>query len=361
MAEERTGGAGAGAPAPEPLLEVRDLATYFFLAAGVAKAVDGVSFTVAPGEALGLVGESGCGKSVTALSLLRLVPDPPGRIVGGEVLWHGREDLLALPEPAMRRIRGAGIAMIFQEPQSSLNPVFTVGYQIAEAALVHEVAADAAAARALAAEMLAAVGIPEPEARLDDYPHQLSGGMKQRVMIAMALVANPELLIADEPTTALDVTIQAQILDLLRRLRLERRMAVLLITHDLGIVAEFADRVAVMYASKIAEEAPVGELFASPLHPYTRGLFRSRPRLLGRAGGREGARLETIPGQVPEPLRFPPGCKFHPRCALAFDRCRVEEPPLLACRPEHTARCWHVFRELGLEAPEAAAVGGAHD
>jgi len=338
--------------ANDRLLDVRDLRTHFYIEGEVAKAVDGVSFSVAPGEALALVGESGCGKSVTALSILRLVDSPPGRIVGGEVIFDGR-NLLTLEEREMQAIRGAGIAMIFQEPQSSLNPVITVGDQIAEAAIAHGIAAGGAA-RYLAAEMLDTVGIPDAEQRIRDYPHQMSGGMKQRVMIAMALVARPRLLIADEPTTALDVTVQAQILDLLRRIREERNMAVLLITHDFGIVADFAGQIAVMYASKIAEYAPVGELFASPLHPYTTGLFRSRPRL-----GAKHARLEVIPGQVPEPRSFPPGCKFHPRCPLAFDKCSVEEPELLECRPGHTCACWHVFRELGIEAGRPA--GGRHD
>jgi len=329
------------------LLDVRDLRTYFFIEGEVAKAVDGVSFSVAAGKALALVGESGCGKSVTALSILRLVDSPPGRIVGGEVVFEGH-DLLKLPEREMRKVRGAGVAMIFQEPQSSLNPVITVGDQIAEAALAHGIAEGPEAWR-LAAAMLEAVGIPDAEERLADYPHQLSGGMKQRVMIAMALVARPRLLIADEPTTALDVTVQAQILDLLRRIRREHRMAVLLITHDLGIVADFVEHVAVMYASKIVEGAPVAELFGSPLHPYTQGLFRSRPRL-----GAKRERLEVIPGQVPEARSFPAGCKFHPRCPRAFEPCSTDEPPLLECRPGHSAACWHVFRELGIEARRGA-------
>ncbi len=317
------------------LIEVRDLRTYFFTDEGTARAVDGVSWSMRRGQTLALVGESGCGKSVTALSIMRLVPDPPGRIVGGSILFEG-QDLARLPEKRMRAIRGNRIAMIFQEPMTSLNPVYTIGWQIAESVELHQrVGGREAWERAV--EMLARVGIPAPAQRAAEYPHQLSGGMRQRVMIAMALSCNPDLLIADEPTTALDVTIQAQILDLMRRLQAERRMSVLMITHDLGVVAQIADEVGVMYAGRLVERAVVEDLFASPLHPYTQGLFRSIPRLSER---RE--RLDVIPGNVPNPLRFPGGCRFHPRCPLAAgeERCRQEDPPLLEIRPGHWTACW---------------------
>jgi len=319
------------------LIEVRDLRTYFFTDEGTARAVDGVSWSLPRGRTLALVGESGCGKSVTALSIMRLVPDPPGRIVGGSILFEG-QDLATLPEKRMRAIRGNRIAMIFQEPMTSLNPVYTIGWQIAESVELHQrVRGREAWQRAV--EMLARVGIPAPAQRAAEYPHQLSGGMRQRVMIAMALSCNPDLLIADEPTTALDVTIQAQILDLIRRLQAERRMSVLMITHDLGVVAQIADEVGVMYAGRIVEHAAVETLFASPLHPYTRGLFRSIPRLSQR---RE--RLDVIPGNVPNPLRFPAGCPFHPRCPLAAgeERCRLQDPPLREVQPGHRAACWKV-------------------
>ncbi len=320
------------------LLQVRGLRTVFHLDEGVARAVDGVSFDVRRGRTLGLVGESGCGKSVTSLSILRLVPSPPGEIVGGEIRCEGR-NLLALTEREMRAIRGNRIAMIFQEPMTSLNPVFTAGFQIMEALVLHR-KMTRRAARERAIEMLREVGIPSPDTRVDEYPHQMSGGMRQRVMIAMALACDPALLIADEPTTALDVTIQAQILRLLKRLQRERGMAVLLITHDLGVVAENADEVCVMYASKIVERAETRELFARPLHPYTVGLFRSIPWL-----GRENDRLDVIPGAVPNPLEFPAGCKFHPRCAMAEDRCAVEEPALRDVCPGHASAC-HFAEQL---------------
>ncbi len=294
----------------EPLLQVRDLCTHFHTRDGVVRAVDGVSFELRAGETLALVGESGSGKSVTSLSILRLIASPPGRIVGGSIRFQGR-DLLALSADGMRGVRGREISMIFQEPMTSLNPVYSCGEQIAEVVRLHE-RADHATARARAIEMLRLVGIPSPEQRVDEYPHQLSGGMRQRVMIAMALACRPAMLIADEPTTALDVTIQAQILELLARLQRELGMAVLLITHDLGVVAEAADRVAVMYAGQVVEAATVEAAFARPLHPYTAGLLASRPRL-----GQTRERLLTIPGQVPDPARFPPGCRFHPRCPLA--------------------------------------------
>ncbi len=318
-----------------PLLEVRDLRTYFFTEAGVARAVDGVSWSLPRGKTLALVGESGCGKSVTALSIMRLVPDPPGRIVGGQILFDGR-DLVTASERELRQIRGNRIGMIFQEPMTSLNPVYTIGDQIIEAIELHQ-SLRGRAARELAIEMLRQVGIPAPERRVDEYPHQLSGGMRQRVMIAMALSCNPSLLIADEPTTALDVTIQAQILDLLRSLQEQRHMSVLLITHDLGVVAQVADEVCVMYASRIVERAEVRELFANPLHPYTQGLFRSIPRL-----GQEKERLEVIPGNVPNPLHFPSGCKFHPRCPRGHDdpQCRTQDLGLKELRPGHWVACW---------------------
>jgi oligopeptide transport system ATP-binding protein len=317
------------------ILEVRDLKTHFFTEDGVARAVDGVSWSLPRGRTLGLVGESGCGKSVTALSVMRLVPDPPGRIVGGQIHLSGR-NLLALSEADMRHIRGNQIAMIFQEPMTSLNPVFTVGDQIVEAIELHQ-KLRGRPAWDRATDMLRKVGIPEPQRRVKEYPHQMSGGMRQRVMIAMALSCNPAVLIADEPTTALDVTIQAQILDLLRQLQAETRMAILMITHDLGVIAEIADEVCVMYASHIVERAPVDELFADPRHPYTQGLFRSMPRLAQRKD-----RLDVIPGSVPNPLSFPSGCKFHPRCPLGADdaQCQSHNPPLGQVRPDHWVACW---------------------
>ncbi len=314
------------------LLEVRDLRTYFELEDGVAKAVDGVSFSVGRGRTLGIVGESGCGKSVTALSILRLIP-PPGRIVGGEIRFDGR-DLLELTDEEMRRVRGRDIAMVFQEPMTCLNPVFTVGAQIIEAVL-HQERVPRREARARAIELLRKVRIPAPEIRIDEYPHQLSGGMRQRVMLAMALASSPQLLVADEPTTALDVTIQAQIIELLRELQAESGMAIVIITHDLGVVAEMADDVVVMYASKVAESGAVGQIFARPGHPYTRGLLASRPRI----DGPRGVRLTAIPGVVPSPLRPPAGCRFHPRCDVAVDQCRTREPELRELSPGHRVAC----------------------
>jgi oligopeptide/dipeptide ABC transporter ATP-binding protein len=303
-----------------PLLEVRDLRVSFFTPRGEVRAVDGVSFTIDEGETFGLVGESGCGKSVTALSLLRLL-DGNGRIVGGDIVFAGRR-LLALSEEEMRSLRGDQIAMVFQEPMTSLNPVFTVGYQIGEVLEVHR-GMSRKQARAEAIELLRLVEIPEPERRVDAYPHQLSGGMRQRVMIAMALACRPRLFIADEPTTALDVTIQAQILDLLAHLQEQFGMAVLFVTHDLGIVAERARRVAVMYAGRIVEEAETATLFRNPLHPYTRGLLRSIPRL-----GMRVRRLAAIPGSVPDPLALPSGCRFRDRCTYAVARCGEIDPQL---------------------------------
>ena len=320
----------------EPLLRVRDLKTYFVTeqGSGTARAVDGVSFEVQPGETLGIVGESGCGKTVTSLSILRLIPEPPGHIRPGSFIEFEGRNLLTLEPRDLRAIRGNQIAMIFQEPMTSLNPVFTVGDQIAEAAIVHQ-RLSRRAARTRAIEMLRLVGIPDPEERVDHYPHQMSGGMRQRVMIAMALVCHPKLLIADEPTTALDVTIQAQILDLLRKLREETGTAILLITHDLGVIAELAHEVIVMYAGKVVERAPVAALFDAPQHPYTIGLLGSIPRLDG-----DEKRLASIEGAVPNPLSLPTGCRFHPRCPFVVDRCRAHEPPLAEIWAGHAAACW---------------------
>ena len=321
-----------------PLLEVKNLHTVFRTDTGLARAVDGVSFTIEREQSVALVGESGCGKSVTALSIMRLIDDPPGRIADGEILFQG-EDLLQASEARMREIRGAQISMIFQEPMTSLNPVFRVGAQIAECIRIHEDVSKAEA-RTRTVDLLRQVGIPVPETRVDSFPHQLSGGMKQRVMIAMATSCNPTLGIADEPTTALDVTIQAQILDLMRRLRRERGYSDLFITHDLGIVAEYADVVNVMYAGKIVERAPTRALFERPRHPYTVGLLRSVPRL------REGrTRLATIPGVVPSPTNWPRGCRFHPRCDRATTECRQTIPPFECAAEEHWAACYHPHQE----------------
>jgi oligopeptide/dipeptide ABC transporter ATP-binding protein len=321
-----------------PLLEVQDLQTFFHAEGTVARAVDGVSFTVGAGETLAIVGESGSGKSVTSLSIMRLVPIPPGEIASGRVLFRGR-DLLALPEPEMRHIRGNEIGMIFQEPMSSLNPLLTVGEQIAEVVRLHQ-GLGRNAARQRAVEMLARVNIPDPERRALEYPHRLSGGMRQRVMIAMALACRPALLIADEPTTALDVTIQAQILHLIRALQIEMSMSVLFITHNLGVVAQVADRVAVMYAGRIVEQGDVRTVFAAPLHPYTRALLRSIPRV--EAVGRDPSRrLLSIPGQVPSPVALPPGCSYAPRCPLADEVCRTAMPPHAEVIAGHDVRCHH--------------------
>jgi oligopeptide/dipeptide ABC transporter ATP-binding protein len=313
------------------LLRVDGLATHFATSRGLVRAVDGVSFAVERGEVLGLVGESGCGKSVTSLSILRLVP-PPGRIAAGGVFLDG-ENLLTLDAEAMRQVRGARIAMVFQEPMTSLNPVFPVGDQIAAAVRAHE-GRSRRAAWDRAEAMLDLVQVPSPRERARDYPHQLSGGLRQRAMIALALAAGPALLIADEPTTALDVTIQAQILDLLRRLQAERGMAILLITHDLGVVAELCHRVAVIYAGRIVELAPVGEIFARPVHPYTRGLLRCLPH-----PSRFGQPLASIEGAPPDLRAAPAGCRFAPRCPHAVARCRLDEPPLEARAPGHLVRC----------------------
>ncbi|MEO8674728.1 MAG: ABC transporter ATP-binding protein [Casimicrobiaceae bacterium] len=315
------------------LLAVRNLRTMFKVEGREIPAVDGVSFEVSPGRTLGIVGESGCGKSVTALSIMGLVPQPPGRIAAGEIVFEGT-DLLTLPPAAMRELRGNRIGMIFQEPMTSLNPAFTVGDQIVEVILRHR-PDGRIAAKGRAIEMLRKVRIPSPERRYDEYPHRLSGGMRQRVMIAMALACGPKLLIADEPTTALDVTIQAQILDLMRVLREETGTAIVLITHDLGVVAEVADDVVVMYAGRIVERAPVAALFAEPQHPYTIGLLGSIPRL-----HLEQARLAAIEGQVPGPETTVHGCRFHPRCPFAVEQCRREDPPLVEIAPGHAAACW---------------------
>ena len=321
----------------KPLIEIRDLHTQFFTDEGLARAVDGVSYTVGRGETLGVVGESGCGKSVTALSILRLIPDPPGKIVDGQILFEDK-NLLDLPPAAMRRIRGNDISMIFQEPMTSLNPVFTIGNQIAEAVRLHQ-GMNRKEAMNKAVEMLDIVGIPVPEHRVHEYPHQLSGGMRQRAMIAMALSCNPRVLIADEPTTALDVTIEAQILDLMRGLQDELGTAIIMITHDLGVIAEMARKVVVMYAGKVVEQAQVGALFAEPNHPYTQGLLRSLPRADKDATGGKH-RLQEIPGIVPSLLNLPPGCKFASRCPKVMAVCEEEEPPLEQVAPDHYSACW---------------------
>jgi len=316
----------------KPLLEVRSLSTHFFTEEGVVRAVENVSFEIYPGEILGLVGESGCGKSVTGLSILKLIPTPPGQIVSGELFFDGK-DLLKFEEREMEKVRGNEISMIFQEPMTSLNPVFTIGDQIMEAILLHQ-GVDKAEAKRRAIEMLDRVRIPSPEKRIDSYPHQLSGGMRQRAMIAMALSCQPKLLIADEPTTALDVTIQAQVLQLLKEIQREMGMAVMLITHDLGVVSEIADRVAVMYAGRIFEYGPIEAVFGKIGNPYTKGLMSSIPQLDERK-----KRLHAIPGQVPNPMDLPVGCKFHPRCYLMVNECKEEEPALFQVNGDHFSRC----------------------
>jgi len=327
------------------LLDVRALKTFFQVEGGEFPAVDGISFSIDPGRTLGIVGESGCGKSVTALSIMGLVPRPPGRIAGGEILFDG-VDLLQLSTAALRELRGDRISMIFQEPMTSLNPVLTVGEQIVEGILRHRTMS-AEAAKDLTIEMLRMVHIPSPEQRFGDYPHRLSGGMRQRVMVAMALACKPRLLIADEPTTALDVTIQAQILDLMRTLREETGTAIILITHDLGVVAELADDVVVMYAGRIVERASVVALFAEPQHPYTVGLLGSIPRL-----DVEQDRLAAIEGQVPNPLAPVTGCRFHPRCPFVIERCRHEDPPLFDLGSGHESACWRAPLHENMATPE---------
>ena len=317
-----------------PLLEIEDLSTFFHTEENIVKAVRNVNLTIHKGETLALVGESGCGKSVTALSVMRLIPTPPGRFESGRILFKG-QDLLQASEAEIQNIRGNEISMIFQEPMTSLNPIFTIGDQIMETIRLHQDKTESQA-RELALQVLRQVAIPSPEIRIDQYPHELSGGMKQRVMIAMAIVCRPALLIADEPTTALDVTIQAQILDLLDQLKKETQMAILLITHNLGIVAQYADRVAVMYSGKVVESAPVEELFFSPAHPYTCGLLNSVPK------DSPSTKLETIPGSVPHPAYLPEGCAFHPRCAEKLDKCLKMIPPLesLDSGNPHQTACW---------------------
>ena len=340
------GGQEAPAGAGESVLEVENLQTHFFTNDGVVRAVDGVSYGVRRGETLGVVGESGCGKSVTALSILRLVANPPGRIVGGAVRLEGR-NLLEATETEMEEVRGNEISMIFQEPMTSLNPLFTVGRQISEAIALHQ-GLSKRDAMDRAVEMLREVHIPEPERRAHEYPHQLSGGMRQRVMIAMALSCNPKVLIADEPTTALDVTIQAQILDLMRETQRTQGQAVILITHDMGVVAENADRVVVMYAGRKVEEAEVDELFDHPGHPYTEGLLGAIPSLETAAHSETGrGRLNEIEGMVPSLANLPPGCSFAPRCRYASEQCLQDYPPLEHHRPGHWVACWHADRLLG--------------
>jgi oligopeptide/dipeptide ABC transporter ATP-binding protein len=316
----------------KPLLEVKSLRTSFFTDAGEVRAVDGVSFSVAPGKLLGVVGESGSGKTASVLSIMRLLPES-ARIVGGEVIFED-QDLLKLSEPEMRHVRGARIAMIFQEPMTSLNPVFTIGSQIGEAVRLHQ-HTNRAETRNRTIEALRMVGIADPEHRIDDYPHQLSGGMRQRVMIAMALSCNPRLLIADEPTTALDVTIQAQILDLIRELQMRLGLAVILVTHDLGIVSEYADDVTILYAARVMEQAPSAELFRNPLNPYTRGLLESIPGI----DGSRHHRLQAIPGSIPNSLNPPAGCRFHPRCPRAIPKCSEVDPPLENKASDHYVAC----------------------
>ncbi|QFP76647.1 ABC transporter ATP-binding protein [Deinococcus sp. AJ005] len=340
----------------EVLLAVKGLKTYFNTDDGVVKSVDGVTFHLNKGETLGVVGESGSGKSVTSLSVMRLIPMPPGEIAGGEILFSGTDgqprDIVKMSEAEMRKIRGNDIAMIFQEPMTSLNPVYTVGDQIAEAVMLHQ-DKNRKDAMGVATDMLRFVGIPAPEKRVNEYPHQMSGGMRQRVMIAMALSCNPALLIADEPTTALDVTIQAQILDLMRKLQKDIGMSILFITHNLGVVAEMADRVVVMYGGRVVEEGDVIEIFKAPRHPYTMGLLNSipRPGVDAHIPGQPRKRLEAIPGNVPNPLNLPPGCAFEPRCKFAIPDCAKAVPALEDTGGGHMSRCirWQEFAKADQE------------
>ncbi|ABW18889.1 ABC transporter ATP-binding protein [Alkaliphilus oremlandii] len=324
------------------LLEVKNLKTHFYTEDGIVPAVNGVDFNLKPGETLGIVGESGCGKSITSMSIMRLIPTPPGKIVGGEILFEDR-DIVKMSEAEIRKIRGNDIAMIFQEPMTSLNPVFTIGSQIMEAIMLHQ-KMDKKAARGKCIEMLRLVGIPRADEVVDDYPHQFSGGMRQRAMIAMALSCNPKLLIADEPTTALDVTIQAQIIELMKELKEKLNTAIMLITHDLGVVAEMADHVIVMYAGRIVEDANVIDLFKDPKHPYTIGLMKSKPSLEGSA-----KRLDVIPGSVPNPLAMPEGCSFHPRCSHAMEVCKKQVPELTSIGGGRKVRCWLYNNEREVE------------
>jgi oligopeptide transport system ATP-binding protein len=334
------------------LLQVKDLRTHFFTEEGVVRAVNGVSYDLEEGETLGLVGESGCGKSVSALSILRLIPNPPGRIVGGEV-WFDGQDILKADEDEIRHIRGNRIAMVFQEPMTSLNPVLTIGRQITEALELH-LKMDKTASSRRATELLEMVGIPEAGARLNDYPHQFSGGMRQRVMIAMALSCNPKLLLADEPTTALDVTIQAQILEIMARLSKELGTAVIIITHNLGVVARYADRVNVMYAGRIIETASAKELYANPRHPYTVGLLRSVPRL----DEIRKDKLEPIEGAPPDLVNLPRGCAFYPRCRFHVDKCLEEDPSLALVAERHFSACWE-WQNVSMEREQAKLAGAA--
>ncbi|MCW3490175.1 ABC transporter ATP-binding protein [Dethiobacter alkaliphilus] len=324
----------------EYLLEVKDLQTSFFTEEGIVRAVDGVSFNVKPGEIVGVVGESGCGKSVVSQSIMRLVAYPPGKIVGGEILYKG-QDLLKKSNKEMRKIRGNEIALIFQEPMTSFTPVYTIGNQIGEAIRLHQNVSKQEAQKR-AAEMLKLVGIPRAEEILKEYPHRLSGGMRQRAMIAMALSCNPNLLIADEPTTALDVTIQAQILELMKDLQQKINTAIIFITHDLGVIAEMAQHVLVMYAGKVVEDAGIESLFDEPLHPYTAGLINSKPKL-----NEEREQLDFIPGAVPNPVEMPEGCAFNPRCPKAMDICREQMPAMIEAKPGHQVRCWLYCDERG--------------
>lgn len=317
----------------EALLEVKDLKTYFYTEEGMVPAVDEVSFSLNKGETIGIVGESGCGKSITSLSVMRLIPDPPGKIVGGDIMFEG-ENILEKSEAEMRHIRGNEISMIFQEPMTSLNPVFTVGHQIMEAVILHQ-GVGKKEARSKTIDMLRLVGISSPERRIDEYPHQMSGGMRQRVMIAMALSCSPKLLIADEPTTALDVTIQAQILDLMLKLKEDFGTAIMLITHDLGVIAETVEKVVVMYAGKIVESADVVSIFKTPAHPYTVGLLGSIPKV-----NEDREKLQVIEGIVPNPFSMPSGCRFHPRCAHARDICMERQPHLIEIENGHQVSCW---------------------
>jgi len=328
------------------LLQVKDLKTYFYIEDGIVKAVDGVDFTINKGETLGMVGESGCGKSVSALSILRLIQDPPGKIVDGEILFKG-ENLLDKKPEQMRKIRGNDISMIFQEPMTSLNPVYTIGEQISEAIVLHQKLSKEKAIEKTV-EMLKLVGIPNPDKRVNEYPHEFSGGQRQRVMIAMALSCNPDLLIADEPSTALDVTIQAQILELIKKLKNEIGMAVLMITHDLGVIAEVSDNVVVVYAGKAVEYADVKSIFKNPKHPYTIALQKSIPQLTDKPG----IKLEVIEGNIPDPLVLPSGCKFHPRCKFAIDLCTEIEPELEEIKDNHIARCWMYNKEKSVNFKE---------
>ncbi len=329
----------------ETILDVAGLKTYFYTRAGIVKAVEDLTFTLSRGETLAIVGESGCGKSMTALSLMRLIPEPPGRIAAGKIVLDGR-DLLTLDEESMRQVRGNEISMIFQEPMTSLNPVLTVGNQIGETLRLHQKLSEAEI-KARTIDMLRLVGIPEPEQRAREYPHQLSGGMRQRVMIAIALACNPKVLIADEPTTALDVTIQAQIINLMIDLQRELGTAMILITHDLGVVAETAQRVIVMYAGRKVEEASVEALFERPMHPYTRGLLDSVPHLTSISGDEAPEHLNEIPGMVPALSNLPQGCAFAPRCKFADDQCTAQYPPFELKSDGHWAACWHSERLSG--------------